>query len=145
MDITDSELTAGAIRAWIDERHRRAAEEALRQEQAAKEEQDRLRKHFLEDDVPEDAMTQVAKLVRRAVEAGENRVLVVHFPAAWLPDRGRRINNRDETWPEHLDGFAKRAYAYFERELKPRGFKLRAEIISWPDGVPGEVGFFLQW
>jgi hypothetical protein len=59
--------------------------------------------------------------------------------------RGRSITNRAADWHEHLDGFAKRAYTYYERELKPRGFQLRAEITSWPDGIPGDVGFFLQW
>ena len=42
-------------------------------------------------------------------------------------------------------GFAKRAYDYFKRELEPRGFQMRAEILNWPGGMPGDVGFFLQW
>jgi hypothetical protein len=145
MDIIDSELSAGAIHAYIEEKRKLDAEEARKQDAAAKAEREKLRGHFMEQDVPQDAMSQVAKLVRRAVEAGEKRALVVQFPSDWLPDQGRAITNHAEDWHEHLDGFAKRAYAYYERELKPRGFQLRAEIISWPDGMPGEVGFFLQW
>jgi hypothetical protein len=76
---------------------------------------------------------------------GDKQALVVRFPSDWLPDQGRAITNHDRNWPEKLDGFAKRAYDYFKRELEPRGFQIRAEILDWPGGMPGDVGFFLQW
>jgi hypothetical protein len=145
MDIIDRELTADAIHTYIDEKRKREAEEARNEEKAAKAAREKLRQHFMEQDVPQDAMTQLAKLVRRAVEAGEKQALVLHIPSDWLPDQGRAITNHAEDWHEHLDGLAKRAYAYYERELRPRGFQLRAEVISWPGGMPGDVGFFLQW
>jgi hypothetical protein len=31
------------------------------------------------------------------------------------------------------------------KELRPLGYKLHAEIISFPGGMPGEVGMFLKW
>ena len=37
-------------------------------------------------------------------------------------------------------GFAKNAYDFFDKELRPLGYKLHAEIISFPGGMPGEVG-----
>jgi hypothetical protein len=76
---------------------------------------------------------------------GDKQVLVLRFPSDWLPDQGRAITSHDKNWPEKLDGFAKRAYDYFKRELEPRGFQIRAEILDWPGGMPGDVGFFLQW
>jgi len=145
MVITEADLSAQAIRAWIAEKHKAQAEEARRQDEAARAERAKLRQHFMEQEVPADAMAQVARLVRRAVEAGEKRVLVLQCPSDWLPDQGRSISNHAEDWHEHLDGLAARAHAFYERELKPRGFQLQAEIISWPDGMPGDVGFFLQW
>lgn len=36
----------------------------------------------------------------------------------------------------------------FERinqELRPHGYKLHAEIISFPGGMPGDAGLFLKW
>jgi len=145
MDLIDSELSAAAIHAYIQEKRNREDAEARKQDEAAKAEREKLRQHFMEQDVPQDAMSEVAKLVRRAVEAGEKRALVLQVPSDWLPDQGRAITNHAADWHEHLDGLAKRAHAYYERELKPRGFQLRAEVINWPGGMPGDVGFFLQW
>jgi hypothetical protein len=31
------------------------------------------------------------------------------------------------------------------RELAPRGFQLKAQILDWPGGIPGDVGWFLAW
>ena len=51
----------------------------------------------------------------------------------------------DPEWPSTLEGFAKKAYDFFVKELRPLGYKLHAEIISFPGGMPGEVGLFLKW
>ena len=32
-----------------------------------------------------------------------------------------------------------------DKELRPLGYKLYAEIISFPGGMPGDVGLFLKW
>jgi hypothetical protein len=145
MEIDERELSASAIRDYIKVKRKRDADEARKQNEAARAEREKLRQHFMEEGVPPDAMAQVAKLVRRAVEAGENRALVFQCPSDWLPDQGRSITNHADDWHEHLDGIARQAYAYYERELKPRGFQLQAEILNWPDGMPGDAGFFLQW
>jgi hypothetical protein len=29
--------------------------------------------------------------------------------------------------------------------LRPLGYKLSAEIVSWPDGLPGDVALYLKW
>jgi hypothetical protein len=60
-------------------------------------------------------------------------------------DRGRSINNADPDWPTTLTGFAKKAYDYYEDELRPLGYKLTAEIVTWPDGLPGDVAMSLKW
>ena len=44
-----------------------------------------------------------------------------------------------------VSSFSKEDYDYFEKELRPAGYKLHAEIISFPGGMPGEVGLFLKW
>ena len=145
MDITASNLSTDAIRVFIEENEKQKAEENRKHAEAAKAEREKLHQAFLKEEVPGDAMARVALMVRKAVEAGEKEVLLFRFPSDWLPDQGRAITNHAADWHEHLDGFARRAYAYYERELKPRGFQLRAEIVDWPDGMPGDVGFFLQW
>ena len=67
------------------------------------------------------------------------------FPASYCNDGGRRINNLDPDWPTSLEGFAKRAFEFYEKELRPLGYKLHADIISFPGGMPGEVAFILKW
>ena len=145
MDINASNFSADAVHAFVAETKKHEAEERRKHDEAAKAEREKLHQAFTKDDVPGDAMGRVALMVRKAVETGEKQALLFQFPSDWLPDQGRAITNHAADWHEHLDGFARRAYGYYERELKPRGFQLRAEIIDWPDGMPGDVGFFLQW
>jgi hypothetical protein len=49
------------------------------------------------------------------------------------------------SWPETLTGFGKRAHEFFLNELQPKGYKVRAQIMDFPGGVPGDVGIFLRW
>ena len=88
---------------------------------------------------------RVSAVIRRAAEQGQHEVVVMRFPAVWTNDHGRRINNSEPDWPASLEGFAKRGYDFYEKDLKPLGYKLRAQILSYPDGMPGEVGLFLEW
>ena len=67
------------------------------------------------------------------------------FPSSYTNDRGRSINNYDPDWPQSLEGFAKKAYEYYQKDLKPLGYKLHAEIVNFPDGVPGDVALYLKW
>jgi hypothetical protein len=40
---------------------------------------------------------------------------------------------------------AKRAYEFWQEELEPQGYKLSAQFMHFPGGVPGDVGLFLRW
>jgi hypothetical protein len=57
----------------------------------------------------------------------------------YCTDGGRRINNLLPDWPTSLEGFAKRAYELYERDLKPLGFKLIAPVVSYEGEVPGNI------
>jgi hypothetical protein len=96
-------------------------------------------------DVPPDATSHVAAMVRHAAEAGQREVLVLRYPAALCNDHGCAINNLAADWPDSLEGFAKRGHSWFKEHLEPLGFTVRAQILNYPDGVPGEVGIFLRW
>ena len=67
-----------------------------------------------------------------------------HVPA-WLADKGRAINSNDPSWPSTLTGIARQFYDVFKRELEPQGYRLRCQIISFPDGMLGDVGVYLDW
>jgi hypothetical protein len=71
--------------------------------------------------------------------------MVVTFPATYCNDHGRRINNLEPDWPDSLEGFSKKAYQYFQSELKPLGYRLTAQVLDYPGGVPGNIGLYLSW
>jgi hypothetical protein len=145
MNITGSTLSADAVRAYL---HSKKAEEEAKQrafEASTKIELDKLHESFDGREVQPEALDRIATLVRKTIDMGDKQALVLRFPSDWLPDQGRAITNHDKDWYDKLNGFPKRAYDFFKRELEPRGFQIRAEILNWPGGMPGEVGFYLQW
>ena len=142
---TSGGFSAASIRAYTARKKEEAAAKRAAYEADAKAERDKLHEAFLKREVSPEALSRVEAVVRKAVDAGDKEVMVFQFPSDWLPDQGRAITNQDKDWPKKLEGFAKRAYEYYQRELAPRGFQLRAGIVSWPGGMPGDVGFFLRW
>jgi hypothetical protein len=104
-----------------------------------------LQEAFISRDLHPEVAERVNDAVKRAAERGESQIEVLNFPSSYCNDRGRRINNMDPDWPESLEGFAKKAFQYYQTELRPLGYKLHAEILNFPDGLPGDVGMFLKW
>jgi hypothetical protein len=117
-----------------------------RQRKQKKEQEVReLREAFMERDIHPEVMDRLNKVIRIAAEQGLKEVQVITFPASFCTDGGRRINNMLPDWPDSLEGFAKRAYKFYQKELRPLGYKLHAQVIDFPGGVPGEIGLFLKW
>lgn len=133
------------LRKIAAEQAMKSVDEALAQKKHAEEEANQVHLAFMEREIHPDVRTRVSTAVRRAAERGENQVLVIQFPSDWCSDRGRAINNFEEAWPKTLNGFAKRAYDYFEKELRPLGYGVRAEVLNFPGGMPGDVGLYLTW
>ena len=109
------------------------------------EERAGLREMFMSKDIHPEVVTRLNNAIRRAAEQGQRQLIVVTFPAAYCNDQGRRINNLESDWPESLEGFAKKAYEYYIKELKPLGYKLTAQVLDYPGGMPGRVGMYLSW
>jgi hypothetical protein len=116
---------------------------ALRQKR--EEEAHNLYTAFMSRDVHPDVHARVNAALRTAAEQGKTELMVIQFSSDWCTDSGRAINNGDASWPGTLDGFAKRAYMYWDEHLKQHGFKVRARILNYPGGKPGDVGLFLSW
>jgi hypothetical protein len=121
------------------------AQEYLRRARKHEEEQAGLREAFMRMDVGPEAYERVNSTVRRAAEQGSHQVQMITFPATYCNDGGRRINNSEPDWPNSLEGFAKKAYEFYEKELKPLGYRAHVEILDYPGGMPGNVGMFLKW
>ncbi len=106
-----------------------------------------LREAFMSREIQPEAIERINRAVSIAAKDGYHQLQVITFPCSFCSDGGRRINIADPEWPSTLTGFAKKAYDFYVKELRPLEYKLHAEIISFspPDNVPGEVGLFLKW
>ena len=104
-----------------------------------------LRDAFASRELHPEVIDRINRAITIAAQQGSRQLEVLTFPCKFCNDGGRRINNLDADWPSSLEGFAKKAYEFFEKELRPKGFKLQAEIISFPGGIPGDVGLYLKW
>lgn len=121
------------------------AREALEKKRKVEHERDEFRDSFMSRDLHPEVFSRVSRLVKGAAERGQREVLAFQFPSAYCTDRGRAINNYEPEWPQTLTGFAKKAHEFYEKELAPLGYKVRAEILDYPGGMPGDVGIFLRW
>ena len=93
----------------------------------------------------EEALKRVAAIVERAVANGLTEVQVYRFPNTLCTDHGRAINQQEAGWEATLTGMPKEIYEFWDRQLRPLGYKLKVQIIDFPGGMPGDVGITLKW
>lgn len=140
-------FSANDIRRRMAEREaRRAAEQTQRLDERKAQEKaiyDEFQKP--PDRTKDQILALVTQLVNHAVDEGAAEVQVYEFPSMVCSDHGRAINNFLADWPTTLTGRPQLAYQFWERELKPLGFGLKAQILDYPGGFPGTVGLFLTW
>ncbi len=90
-------------------------------------------------------MARAAAIIRRAANNGLTEVLIVRFPNALCTDRGRAINQQRAGWEKTLTGLPKELFEFFEKYLKPRGYRVAFQIVDFPGGMPGDIGMTLKW
>ena len=79
-------------------------------------------------------------LCASAAEQGNHKLQVLTFPSTFCTDRRQKHQQSPiPSGPARSTGFAKKAHDFFKKELQPLGYKLSAEIVTWPDGLPGDV------
>jgi hypothetical protein len=100
---------------------------------------------FMNNRIGEEELAMVRRLVMNAVKDGKFEAMVYSFPSHLCTDGGRAINSYDPRWPETLQGKAKELFEGYEELAKPRGYKLKAMVINFPGGMPGDIGLFLDW
>jgi hypothetical protein len=138
-------VTPEELRRIADEIEMAKARQALEKKKKQDSERAAFHDTFVHEELRPDVMQRVSALVRGAAERGEHEVLAMRFPSEYCTDGGRAINNLEPGWPQTLSGVAMRGYEFWEQELAPKGYKVRAQILSFPDGMPGDVGVFLRW
>jgi hypothetical protein len=93
----------------------------------------------------QEVMKKAAAIIERAAANGLTEVEVYRFPNVICTDRGRAINQQEAGWETTLTGIPREIYEFWERQLRPLGYKLRVQIVDFSGGVPGDVGMSLKW
>jgi len=93
----------------------------------------------------EEAIQRAIKIIERAVANGKTEVQVHRFPNQLCTDKGRAINQQEPGWENTLTGVPKEIYQLWAKYFRPRGYKLKVEIIDFPGGLPGDVAMTLKW
>jgi len=113
--------------------------------EAQRKEHAKFADEFFKKHVSDEERAIIQRVVMRAVNEGKMEALVYSFPSDFCTDSGRAINNADPDWPSTLQGKAKELYDRFKEAAQPQGYHLKAMVISFPGGVPGDIGFYLSW
>ena len=124
------------------------ARDALRQKEKAEAEKkallDRLSKPSGISD--EDACQRAAVIIQRAIKNGLIEVEVLRFPNELCTDRGRAINNSMEPgWQNTLTGLPREMYDFWDRHLRPLGYRIRVQVVDFSGDKPGDIGVSLKW
>jgi len=145
IDTTATPMSAEALRLSMlqKEMDKMDQERALRE--AEEKKLARFTQDFLHKHVTEEEVAMVRRLVANAVKDGKMEAMVYSFPSDLCTDSGRAINNYDPNWPETLQGKAKEFFDRYQNLAKPQGYTLKAMVINFPGGVPGDIGLFLNW
>ena len=140
-------FSAADLKRRMAEREAAKAAEELRRMQEQEERQKAVMAEFHKppDRTAEQLLQSVMQLVNQAADRGQTEVQVYRFPNDLCSDRGRRINNSEPDWPQTLEGRPKLGYEFWRDHLRPLGFGLKAEVVDYPGGMPGDIGFFLTW
>jgi hypothetical protein len=93
----------------------------------------------------EEGIRRATAIIARAAANGLTEVQVLRFPNKLCTDRGRAINNQEPGWENTLTGFPKEMYLFWQRNLRAKGYKLRYQIVDFPQGMPGDIGITLSW
>jgi hypothetical protein len=93
----------------------------------------------------EEAIRRGVAIIQRAMKNRVTEVEVFRFPNQLCTDKGRAINQQEPGWEKTLTGAPKEIYQLWGKYFRPRGYKLRVQIIDFPGGLPGDIAMTLSW
>lgn len=93
----------------------------------------------------EEGIRRAVRIIERATAKGMTMVQVHRFPNVLCSDRGRAINQGEKGWERTLTGVPREIYQLWDKYFRAKGYKLKAEIVDFPNGVPGDVALTLMW
>jgi hypothetical protein len=123
-----------------------AAKEARKRAEVDAEKKDLLAQFTKPSGVSdEERLKRAASIIKRAVDNARTEVEVGRFPNRLCTDRGRAINQQEPGWETTLTGLPLELLQFWQKYLKPRGYKLKVQIVDFPGGIPGDFGMTLSW
>ena len=139
--------TAKDIMTKIALKEAEKATAAMRERDAADAEKKALLERFSKPSgvSDEERMKRAAAIINRAANNGLTEVFVFQFPNELCTDHGRAINQSEPGWEKTLTGLPKELFEFFDKYLKPRGYRVAYQIVDFPGGMPGDVGVTLKW
>ena len=93
----------------------------------------------------EEAMRRAIAIIERGMKNRKTESEVFRFSNQLCTDKGRAINQQEPGWEETLIGEPKEMYQFWHKHLRPRGYKLKAQIVDFAGGLPGDIGMTLSW
>ena len=142
---TGGVVSARDLKRIAEEKETAKLQEVLARRKKEADEESRARQDFMEREVGPEGLQRFNAWVRRAAEQGQSEIEILRFPSQFCTYHGRAINNFEAGWPETLTGFAQKVHEKYTRLLQPQGFKIRAQILNYPDGGLGDVGIYIGW
>ena len=138
-------LSAAAFRAEV-----RAFKEEIhdRQRLARREaelERRRKIKTLIDHHVTEELWRDLLDHAALAARSGERELMLLRFPSDLCTDGGRKIDVAEKGWEETLRGEAADIFSRWRGDLKPQGFGLSARVVSYDEGILGDIGLYLTW
>jgi len=93
----------------------------------------------------EQVLEKASHIISRAVDNGLTSVQIFRFPNHLCTDNGRAIDQAEAGWEKTLTGIPKELFEFHERQLKPRGYHIKYEVVDRAGGIRGDIGVFLSW
>ena len=93
----------------------------------------------------EEAIRRGLEIIHRAIKNRVTEVEIIRFPNELCTDKGRAINQQEPGWENTLTGVPKEIYQFWDKYFRPRGYKLRVQIVDFPSGLPGDIAMTVSW
>ena len=138
-------VTAGSFRELVTIAEETVRADAVAAKQLAALERHRQIKAMRLEHLEEQVWAKLLDRAQTAATQGQGSFELIRFPCNLCSDGGRKIDVAEIDWPTTLGGEAAEVYARWERELRPAGFRLRAQIVEYLEGIPNNVALSLAW
>ena len=138
-------VTAGSFRELVTTAKQVGRDDAVAVKQLAALERERRIEAMLLEHLDKHLWVKLLDRAQAAATQGESSFELIRFPCDLCSDGGRKIDVAEIDWTSTLRGEAAEVYSRWERELRPGGFRLRAQIVEYLDGIPNNIALSLSW